>query len=128
MCVCACMRTCVCARVCVCLAENIRVEGWASSLATENMSISTSFKLWWLVLHCHGQCGFADVPNPSNKLVGQNRIYPPYKTLYLVIFLPIIPYIYGSGQPQQKSFCCKDNKFCCKDIGLRVCWKKGVER
>jgi len=42
--------------------------------------------------------------------VGQNRIYTPYMTVYLVISLPKIPYIhriyiyiyiyiYGSGQP-----------------------------
>jgi hypothetical protein len=31
--------------------------------------------------------------------VGQNRIYTPYMTVYLVISLPNIPYIYGSGQP-----------------------------
>jgi hypothetical protein len=30
--------------------------------------------------------------------VGQKRIYPPYMTKYLVISLPEIPYIYGSGQ------------------------------
>jgi len=30
--------------------------------------------------------------------VGQNRIYTPYMTVYLVVFLPKIPYIYGSGQ------------------------------
>ena len=26
--------------------------------------------------------------------VGQNRIYTPYMTVYLVVFLPKIPYIY----------------------------------
>ena len=35
--------------------------------------------------------------------VGQNRLYTPYMTVYLVMFLPkipyITPYIYGSGQP-----------------------------
>ena len=36
--------------------------------------------------------------------VGQDRTYTPYMTVYLVMFLPIIPsrytpYIYGSGQP-----------------------------
>ena len=31
--------------------------------------------------------------------VGQNRIYTPYMTVYLVLSLPKIPYIYGSSQP-----------------------------
>ena len=36
--------------------------------------------------------------------VGQNRIYTPYMTVYLVISLPKLPYMhgicmYGSGQP-----------------------------
>jgi len=35
--------------------------------------------------------------------VGQNRIYTPYMTVYLVVSLPnftvYTPYIYGSGQP-----------------------------
>ena len=31
--------------------------------------------------------------------VGQNRIYTPYMTVYLVISLKKYPYIYGSGQP-----------------------------
>jgi len=31
--------------------------------------------------------------------VGQNRKYTPYMTVYLVMSLPKIPYIYGSGQP-----------------------------
>jgi len=31
--------------------------------------------------------------------VGQNRIYGPYMTIYLVISLPKISYIYGYGQP-----------------------------
>jgi len=39
---------------------------------------------------------------PVNSRVGQNRIYTPYMTVYLMISLPKIPYtpyIYGSGQP-----------------------------
>jgi len=31
--------------------------------------------------------------------VGQNRIYTPYMTVYLVSSLPKIPYIYGSCKP-----------------------------
>jgi hypothetical protein len=42
---------------------------------------------------------------PHIHRVGQNRMYTPYMTVYLAIFLPIIPYtvytpyIYGSDQP-----------------------------
>ena len=39
--------------------------------------------------------------------VGQNRIYTPYMTVYLVISLPkipYVPYIYGSGQPYVYDF------------------------
>jgi len=47
---------------------------------------------------------------PSYSLlsrVGQNRIYTPYMTVYLVISLPKIPYInciYGSGQPNSYGY------------------------
>ena len=34
--------------------------------------------------------------------VGQNGIYTPYTTVYLVISLPKIPYMYGSGQTYKK--------------------------
>jgi len=41
--------------------------------------------------------------------VGQNRIYTPYMTVYLMISLTKIPYIhriYGSGQPYTWASCC----------------------
>ena len=43
------------------------------------------------------------VHNKRISRVGQNRIYTPYMTVYLVISLPsmriLTVYIYGSGQP-----------------------------
>ena len=57
--------------------------------------------------------------------VGQNRIYTPYMTVYLVISLPKIPciliiyYICGSGQPYMCVIIYKQNS--CPSL---LCWTK----
>ena len=69
VCVCACVCVCVCVYVCVCMCVCVCV--------------------------CHPQhtgVGLARIINI--RRVGQNRIYVPYMTVYMVISLPKIPYMH----------------------------------
>ena len=46
------------------------------------------------------QCSFMPVAKLAHmNRVGQNRIYTPYMTVYLVISLPKIPYIHRIFMP-----------------------------
>ena len=74
-----CMFVCVCLCVCVCL--NVPTPRTAANVLPDFTTGSEKF--------CFSAIG----------RVGQNRIYMPYMAVYLVISLPKIPYIYGSGQP-----------------------------
>ena len=61
----------------------------------------------YLIGHLHGVMTI-EAPHPTRVLsqalthffrVGQKCIYTPYMTVYSIIPLPKIPYIYDSGQP-----------------------------
>jgi len=70
--VCVCVCVCVCSQVNVCIAQG------------------------WVIRRIH------IIRRTVFTRVGQNRTYTPYMTVYLVIFLPKLPYIhhiYGLGQP-----------------------------
>jgi hypothetical protein len=82
-------------RACQCCAalhekhkRNVSIEHniWTRSIKGEHASAA----LPWTLYH-------------KNR-IGQNRIYTPYMTVYLLISLPKLPYIYGFGQPYTKSW------------------------
>ena len=67
--------------LCLCIAYPATMETFASYLLeqTPQVNITAIYAYLWPCI---------------TPRVGQNRIYTPYMTVYLVIFLPIIPYIH----------------------------------
>jgi hypothetical protein len=96
VCLCVCACACACERVCVCRPVARKIPFiltrtlWRFCLLF-NIASSTKEKLCWQVSHSHTSHCRGTCPVPR---VGQNRIYTPYMTVYLVIFLPKIPYIH----------------------------------
>jgi len=107
---------------------NVKILPTRFCLGLEDAGVSEKKDVVFVGLACTAICTvydrmYGDFPakntvcTPYMPRVGQNRIYTPYMTVYLVISLPKIPYIhriymvlanpiyaYGSGQPQVFGF------------------------
>ena len=104
VCVCACVFVCMCVCVCVCVHHIVRwpqsTHLWLNSFPTPKHTSVVQF-ISNTQAHICGSIYCQQQGTPRGlartvhiQRVGQNRIYTPYMTVYLVISLPKIPYIH----------------------------------